>query len=211
MLIFWKRFKEKKLIPLIKDLVQEGCENTTRDILDHLVHNYVSLEEDKRKQATLESKFNKIEGALEGICHELKAPKEIIPADFDRLVKLQSERCKIYQMDLEDEEEYSRKMKMLKKVFEKDTIQDVLDAFNFEEAAEKANKLGFTIGFEEKSIDAKELIRSAIEMFSKLEKDVEDGDCGRLQCGRLIATKMWSKEENEPWYMLDYYIEMVEM
>ena len=206
----WKKLRDKKLIPLIKDLIQEKYDDATKEFTQHLISNYVSSVEAKREQASLEKRINTIEGALDGLCKEVSR-NDIVPADFDRLVKIQSERCKVYQMDLEDEQDYSDKLNALSKVFEKDAIQDVLDAFNFEEAAERANKLGFTYGFEEKPIDAKGLIKDAISMFTKLEKDVEDGDCGRLQNGRLIATKMWSKEENEPWYMLDYFIEMVEM
>ncbi len=206
----WKKFRDKKLIPLVKNFIQEKYDDAAKDFTQYLVNNYVSSIEAKERQASLEKRLNTIEGALDGLCKEISR-KDIVPADFDRLVKLQSERCKVYQMDLEDDQDYSDKLNALSKVFEKNAIQDVLDAFNFEEAAERANKLGFTYGFEEKPIDTKELIKDAISMFTKLEKDVEDGDCGRLQSGRLIATKMWSKEENEPWYMLDYFIEMVEM
>lgn len=205
----WKKFRDKKLIPLIKDLIQEKYDDAAKEFTLYLINNYVSLVEARREQASLEKRLNTIEGALDGLCKEISR-KDIVPADFDRLVNLQSERCKIYQMDFEDDTEYERKINAMKKVFEKPALQSTLDAFDFEGAADNANKLGFTTGFDERKIEAKELIKDAIEMFTGLEEEIEDGKCGRRQLGRLVATKLWSEDEQEPWYMLNYFIEMTE-
>lgn len=203
----WKKFRDKKLTPLIKDLIQEKYDDAAKEFTQYLVNNYVSLKE----HINLENRLNVIDDVLKAVCKEVKASRnDTVPADFDRLVKLQSERCKIYQMDFEDDTEYERKINAMKKVFEKPALQSTLDAFDFEGAADNANKLGFTTGFDERKIEAKELIKDAIEMFTGLEEEIEDGKCGRRQLGRLVATKLWSEDEQEPWYMLNYFIEMTE-
>ena len=219
----WKKFKEKFLIPLIKDEI----------------HNYADAS-DRYNDATYENKqeaqefYRETEGRLEDISKNLSNIYERLTVQRRRLdgltnnvhdldvkvngskrtyqtspetITTQIERCKVYGSEDESEE----KLKKLPPVFDRPIIQETLDAFDFEKAAESANKLGFTSGFANKKITVEDLVRDAIDIFHKLEDDVEDGDCGRYQFGRLVGTKLWSKSENQPWYILDYFIERSEM
>ena len=205
----WKKFRDKRLIPLI----EEHIENTVRDLICTFEDkaDAKATFETKENAETLKCRVTAVERSLAAIRRDLdRASKEQSSVDLDRAVQIQSERCKIYQADYETDDVYNEKVNGIASIFKNPVLQETLDAFDFEQAADTANKLGYTVGLNERKIEVNELIRDAIEMFDGLEKEVEDGKCGRKQLGRLVATKMWSEETEEPWYMLNYFIEMTE-
>lgn len=193
----WKRFRDKKLLPLIEEIVQENREEANSNL--------------RYMQDDLRNRLTAVEKSLTTVRQDLdKISKEHLSVDLDKAVQIQFERCKIYRTSFENEEAYSEKINAMAKVFENPILQETLDSFDFEQTADSANKLGYTVGLNERKIEVSELIKDAIEMFTGLEEDVEDGKCGRRQLGRLVATKMWDEDAREPWYILNYFIEMTE-
>lgn len=205
----WKKFRDKKLVPLI----EEHIENAVRNLI-YTLENKVdakALFETKEDAETLKCRVTAVEKYLAAIGRDLdRVSKEQHSMDLDRAVQIQFERCKIFQTDFKTDDEYNEKINAIPKVFENPVLQETLDSFDFEQAADSANKLGYTVGLKERKVEVNELIRDAIDMFTILEKEVEDGKCGRQQFGRLVAIKMWSEDTKEPWYMLNYFIEMKE-
>ena len=193
----WKRFRDKKLLPLIEGIVRENHE----EIVKTLLYKYDDL---KNRLTTVENSLTTIRQDLD------KISKKHLSIDLDKAVQIQFERCKIHQMSFENEEDCSEKINAIAKIFENPILQETLDSFDFEQTADSANRLGYTVGLNERKIEVNELIKDAIEMFTGLEEDVEDGKCGRRQLGRLVATKMWDEDAREPWYILNYFIEMTE-
>lgn len=193
----WKRFRDKKLLPLIEGIVRENHE----EIVETLLYKYDDL---KNRLTTVENSLTTIRQDLD------KISKKHLSIDLDKAVQIQFERCKIHQMSFENEEDYNEKINAIAKIFENPILQETLDSFDFEQTADSANRLGYTVGLNERKIEVNELIKDAIEMFTGLEEDVEDGKCGRRQLGRLVATKMWDEDAREPWYILNYFIEMTE-
>lgn len=215
----WKKFKERFLIPLIRDEIRNYTEVSDRynratyenkqeaqefyretngrleDMSKKLTDIYKRLGVQRHRLDDLTNDTHVLSVKLNGHKWTYLTSSEVITA--------QIERCKVYGSE--------EKLKKLSPVFDRPFIQETLDAFDFEKAAESANKLGFTSGFENKKITVEDLVKDAIEIFCKLEEDVEDGDCGRYQLGRLTGTKLWSKSEKQPWYILDYFIERSEM
>lgn len=219
----WKKFKERFLIPLIRDEIRNYTEVSDR-------YNSTTYENKQDAQAFYKETNGRLEdiskkltdiykrlGVQRHRLDDLTNNAHVLSVKFNGLkwthqttpevIATQIERCKAFGSEDEPEE----KLKKLSPVFDRAIIQETLDAFDFEEAAESANKLGFTSGFENKKITVEDLVKDAIEIFCKLEEDVEDGDCGRYQLGRLTGTKLWSKSEKQPWYILDYFIERSEM
>lgn len=219
----WKKFKERFLIPLIRDEIRNYTEVSDR-------YNRATYENKQEAQEF----YRETNGRLEDISKKLTDIYKRLGVQRHRLdditnnvhnldvkvndrkrsyqtspeiIATQIERCKAFGSEDKPEE----KLKKLPLVFERTLIQETLDSFDFEKAAESANKLGFTSGFENKKITVEDLIKDAIDIFYKLEEDVEDEDCGRYQLGRLTGTKLWSKSEKQPWYILDYFIERSEM
>lgn len=219
----WKKFKERFLIPLIRDEIrnytevsdrynrvtyenkqeaQEFYRETNRrleDISKKLTDIYKRLGVQRHRLDDITNNVHSLDVKVNDHKRSYQASPEVIAT--------QIERCKAFGSEDKPEE----KLKKLPLVFERTLIQETLDSFDFEKAAESANKLGFTSGFENKKITVEDLIKDAIDIFYRLEEDVEDGDCGRYQLGRLTGTKLWSKSEKQPWYILDYFIERSEM
>lgn len=219
----WKKFKEKFLIPLIQDEIHGYADASDRynsatyenkqdaqdfyretserleDISKEITEVYKRLGVQRHRLDDLTNSVHNLDVKVNGRKWTYQTSPEAIAA--------QIERCKVFGSEGESEE----KLKKLPPVFDRTLIQETLDAFDFEKAAESANKLGFTVGFENKKIAVEDLVKDAIDIFYRLEEDVEDGDCGRYQLGRLTGTKLWSKSEKQPWYILDYFIERSEM
>lgn len=123
---------------------------------------------------------------------------------MDKVV-IQKLRLSLYKelinCDAQEEQSIQAQLDSVPMLFERN-IQDVLDSFDFERAAELANALGFTSGINENKISVNKLIEDAIEIFSKLE----NSSCGTYQFGRLIGIK-YTYETGEKYYMLNYIIE----
>lgn len=226
----WKKFKERFLIPLIRDEIRNYTEVSDRynrttyenkqeaqefyretsgrleDISKKLTDIYKRLGVQRHRLGVQRHRLDDITNNVHSLDVKVNDHKRSYRASPE-VVATQIERCKAFGSEDKPEE----KLKKLPLVFERTLIQETLDSFDFEKAAESANKLGFTSGFENKKITVEDLIKNAIDIFYKLEEDVEDGDCGRYQLGRLTGTKLWSKSEKQPWYILDYFIERSEM
>ena len=219
----WRKFKEKFLIPLIRDEIhacidasdrynsatyenKQEVQEFYRGVNSHLDDISKRLSDIYKRLATQRHRLDDITNNVHALDVKVNGHKWIYQTSPEAIAA-QIERCKVYGAEGEPEE----KLKKLPSVFDRAIIQETLDAFDFEKAAESANKLGFTNGFENKKITVEDLVKDAIDIFYKLEEDVEDGDCGRYQLGRLTGTKLWSKSEKQPWYILDYFIERSEM
>lgn len=224
----WKKFKERFLIPLINEIVDQKISDSQklmtdfgketyadrksvdgfmRGILeraDMQLKNYRQFEERLSCQRNRLDQFDVRLHKLERTSSSSKNDEDYLATDKE--IRNQITRCRIFR---EGDDVNVEKLNKIPKAFDNEDLQETLDAFNFEETAAMANKLGFTSNDNE--ITVRELVKDAIEMFKKLEDCSEETACGRLQCGRLVALRLWSSEENAPWYMLNYFIEHTEV
>lgn len=94
-------------------------------------------------------------------------------------------------------EEYFEKYfdSVMKMKYEEDSNEyqcfKILSSFNFEDVEESCEKLGYTIGLENKPITKSELIKDAIEMFRELcsKEDITFRQIGRLHAFKILYPK----------------------